>query len=290
MKFPLFLESEITNNNYNDAKIVILPIPFENSTSYIAGAKEGPKYLLEASSQLEAYDDETNFLITDIPISTLAPIDFLDQNIPQELQKIYHKTLILLNDQKWPVFLGGEHTVTVPIIKAFKEYHKNDSFGVIHLDAHFDLRMSYENNINSHACILRRIIEMKIPTLSLGVRAFSQEEKKFANDNQIMYLTDYDLYTKEKNISNYLKKLPDKIYLTIDTDFFDVGIFPGVGTPVPGGPGWWDSLQIIKQIFKQKKIIGFDIVELCPKIENIITPFNSALLLQKCISYQFGNI
>lgn len=264
----MFLASEISENSYNSSKTVILPIPYEKTTSYIKGTEKGPQAIIEASSELEAYDSELETEILKTGIYT-AP----------EPDDIYKSAKKYLYDKKFLVSLGGEHTISAPLFKAAQE---NKELGLIHLDAHFDLRDTYQGTKNSHATVLRRIREHTDKTLSLGIRSFSKEEADHAKKHKIDYVTD-------KNISKFsLEKLPKDIYLTIDLDFFSPAEIPGVGTPVPGGPSWWEGMQIIRKIFQQKNILAMDVVELCPAVESIRSPFAAAMLVYKCIGYKFS--
>ncbi|MFA5879489.1 MAG: agmatinase, partial [Candidatus Margulisiibacteriota bacterium] len=231
-----FLGSEFTKSDYNSSKIVFIPAPYEYTTSYYKGTKLGPKKILEASQQLEIFDSELNLSLQD-NIFTLKELEFKYRSQEEDLNLIQKAVLKELENQKWPIILGGEHTITGPIIQAFKEYYQSD-FGVVHFDAHFDLRDTYLGEKLSHATMLRRVREQTKSTLSLGVRSFSKEERDHALAENILYVTDKEL-SQSVDLGVYLKRLPEQVYLTIDLDFFDLGIFPGVGTPVPGGLGWW---------------------------------------------------
>ncbi|MFC1617433.1 agmatinase [Candidatus Margulisiibacteriota bacterium] len=281
-----FLGSEI-NPNYSSSQAVILPIPYERTTSYFKGTENGPQEILKASSQLELYDSELKTEIAEIGIYTLPELEFKYTDYREDLNIVYEKAGKELKNNKWILSLGGEHTVTVPLYKAVKE-NSNDDIGFVHLDAHFDLRASYEGSKYSHACVLKRVRELTSHTLSIGIRAFSKEEADFAKVNKIMHVTDKDIYYSNYDLPKLLNNLPEKIYLTIDLDFFSPAVIPGLGTPVPGGPDWWTGLSIIRQIFNSKDVVAADIVELCPNVEGFQSPFTAAMLAYKCLGYKFS--
>lgn len=282
---PSFLSSEISNLDYAIAKTVILPCPYEYTTSYHTGTQYGPSAILEASDQLELYDAELKCELASVGIYTLPAIQFNDtQNTNKNLDCIYNEILKHLKNNKWIITLGGEHAISPAIVQAVYENMGAD-FGIVHLDAHFDLRSTYEGEDNSHACALYHMRKWSTQTLSLGVRAFSKEEADYALHHNIAYITDHALDSDW--IDSSLANLPQKIYLTIDLDFFSPAEFPGVGTPVPGGPNWHEGLKIIRNIFRTKEVIAMDIVELCPEVENKRSPFAAALLAYKCIGYRF---
>jgi agmatinase len=280
-----FLESELSSD-YNSAKCVIFPIPYEKTTSYHKGTKHGPKALLTASNQLEIFDTELNQEISNVGIFTAPEWNHIYKEDVKNFLQITKRVKGYIVDEKWPLCLGGEHSITPSIIEAFAE-EKKATFGIVHLDAHFDLRESYEGSKNSHACALKRSRDFISETLSVGIRAFSKEEFDFAQNNNISFITDKMLYENNFDLNKALAKLPANIYLSIDLDFFSPAEIPGVGTPVPGGPLWWDGLKIIKTIFQNKNVIGMDIVELCPEVESFRSPFLAAMLAYKCIGYKF---
>lgn len=281
-----FLGSEIKKVEYQSAKVVVIPVPYECTTSYFKGTKLGPRKILAASHQLENFDTELNLKLP-LTIFTLKELKFKYKNPEKDLLLIKSVVLAELENQKWPITLGGEHTITGPIIAAFKEYYQENEFGMIHFDAHFDLRDVYSDTKNSHATMLRRVRDQIKKTLSVGIRSFSEAEKQHAIEEKVLHILDKDL-TLGIDFESYLDQLPQNIYLTLDLDFFSLAIFPGVGTPVPGGLDWWASLILIRKIFEAKNVIGLDVVELCPKVESKISSFNAAYLVAKCIMYKFA--
>lgn len=283
--YPTFLDLKASPHTYKEAKTVILPIPYECTTSYIVGTKYGPESIIDASPQLEYYDSELKKEVIHAGIYTQNHLSFNYQDPVEDLLKIENEAIKHLDANKWLLSLGGEHTVSVPLFKAHYDYY-NKNIGLVHLDAHFDLRQEYEGTIYSHACILRRIRELCTDTLSLGIRAYSQEEAEHAQAAKLNFYRDIDIYKQNFDLVTALKKLPEKIYLTIDLDFFSPGVFPSLGTPVPGGPSWWEGLEIIRTIFAEKTVVGADIVELCPIQNQVHAEFSAAWLALKCIAYK----
>lgn len=284
-----FLHLSGPSHTRENAKTIILPAGYEHTTSYLRGTEHGPEAILAASEQLEYWDSELQTEPCKCGIFTLPELNFKYKNAGTDLEKLYEAAYTELATDKFLITLGGEHTVTVPVIRALHDHLNGQPFGIVHLDAHFDLRDEYENSKYSHACILRRCREFTPHTLSLGVRAFSKEEAQHAKANQVMHVTDYRLENKEYDLQSSLAQLPETVYLTIDLDFFSPADMPGVGTPVPGGPGWWEGLKLIREVFETKNVIASDVVELCPEHGAIRSDFMAAMLVYKCIGYKFNS-
>jgi agmatinase len=283
---PSFLHLSGEGHTYAQAQTVILPISYERTTSYRKGTAQGPEALLRASEQLEFYEYETRTMPCETGIFTHPILGFADSEpIESCLDRIYRAAMPLYASGKFVVGIGGEHAVTIPLVKAFSEA-LSEPFGIVGVDAHFDLRDSYEGTPLSHACIMRRCREMTRHTLSLGIRAFSAEEAAFSSQDHVAFVTDRELWERDYQVADMLKKLPDKVYLTIDIDFFSPAEFPGTGTPVPGGPSWWEGLSVIQQVFQAKHVIAMDIMELMPQPQDSRSDFAAAHLLYKCLAYR----
>lgn len=271
-KYPHFLEDEIGETEPENALFHVIPVPYEKTVSYGGGTKNGPLKILEASSQLEVYDGKSN--PSKKGIYTHAPL-FADnpENLLELMDQAVSKTLRL---SKIPVILGGEHTVSVG---AFNSYIKNGKKpGIVQIDAHADLRDTYEGSRFSHACVMKRALDFGLDIFQLGIRSLSPYEVDLRKEKNIRYIDAKDLHRKipEKILPD---DFPEEIYLTIDVDGLDPSIMPSTGTPEPGGLMWYDTLEIIEKISRQRKITGFDIVELAP-IENIHHPeFTCARLI-----------
>lgn len=266
------------------AGFIILPVPFELSTSYIKGTSKGPKAIIDASAYIELYDEELDIepyqfgIYTAKPLSAAKDTKGWFKTIDSSIRKI-------LNKNKLPVILGGEHTISLGVVKAFQKYGI-ENFSVLQLDAHADLRDSYAGNRLSHACVGRRIAEI-CPLTQVGIRSLSRKETEFKKNSTVKMF--YASAKISKNIlNNILSSLTKNVYITIDLDVFDPAFVPAVGTPEPGGLGWYEILKILHLVAARKKIIGFDVVELCPLKGNILSDFLVAKLVYKLIGYISG--
>lgn len=256
----IFLGSEITQPEPTQAKFHILPIPYEESVSYGGGTKLGPASILEASEQLETWDGYTN--PSQFGIYTCDAID-CEGNAEDIINRIAYATKTILQQGGMPVGIGGEHTITWGIIKGYLDAGETD-FGVVQIDAHADLRHAYENNIYSHASVMKRVVEKNIPLFQLGVRAYCEEEIEARKQFGVNYIDAVDLVPNNVSQIELPKDFPSKVFFTLDIDGMDPSIFPSTGTPVPGGLGWYQTLSLFECVANQRKIIGFDINEFAP--------------------------
>jgi len=273
----------LRNQNSKKAKVWILPVPLEATVFNLGGTKGGPKAIIDASRNVELFDEDLKKDISKIGIFTL-PFLSLTKNSPKEavlqIQKGVEK---ILKNKKFPVILGGEHTLTLGAVLAFKKFFKNN-FSILQFDAHSDLRDEFEGTKYHHATFARRIVEdLKIKICQVGIRAISEEEFDFINKTKkvkVFYKRNYD----QKEILNFLTR---KVYLTIDLDVLDPSIMPAVGTPEPEGIFFENLLEIIKKIAKEKEILGFDVVELSP-IPGFFSPnYLAAKLIYKILGIIF---
>lgn len=263
------------------AKIVILPVPFDLTSTYKTGSKKGPEALIEASRNMELYDIETKFevykkgIYTSPTIKAETSVEMLDQT--------YQKTHELLKREKFVVMIGGEHSISYASIKAHAEHYGN--LTVLQLDAHADLQPSYENNPWSHASVMARVKEIPEVSdiVSVGIRSMSSEEVPFLNHSK----TFFSHLLNGEWIEKVLEHLQGPIYITFDLDVFDCGIMPSTGTPEPGGLDWNQALHILKRVIQDKHMVGFDVVELCPNSHNVAPDYLAAKLIYKILSYKF---
>ncbi len=278
-----FLGIESKYSTYVDSRSLILPLPYEQTTSYGSGTKNGPQAILDASAYVELYDEELDGEVYRTGIHTAPGLDF-SGNVEQDFDHITETVQRYLADNKFIVILGGEHSISFPIFRAFNEQFENLS--ILQLDAHSDLRESYEDSIYSHAAVMRRIFELNRNILQLGIRSQCVEEAQFIREQKIN-----THFAHELNQTGFQKKLieplSENIYLTIDVDFFDPSVMPSTGTPEPGGFLWYETLAFLKKVFKQRNVVGFDVVELSP-IQNLVHPdFFAAKLIYKLLGYKF---
>lgn len=261
---------------YDRAKIVVVPVPYEKTTSYGKGTVNGPAGICEASAQVELYDEELGFEPYNIGIATIEQVKTLD--------KLEKRAGDILKDKKIPFSLGGEHTISAAPIRACKKLYKNLS--VIHFDAHADLRDEFEGTPLNHACVMRRVHEAGVGIVQVGIRNHSLEEADFmkkAKLNRPFYA--HEIYNSDYWMEEALKLLTDDVYLSFDVDAFDPSIMPSTGTPEPGGMNWYQVVNFFKMLAKEKNIVGADFVELAPRKGDNGPDFTIAKLIYKLIGY-----
>lgn len=276
-----FLGKENTCNDIESARVVIVPIPFENSTSYIQGTAKGPEAILIASPYLELYDEELNTEAYHAGIYAIEPLS-VSSNADKMMQVIESSVQRLQKMGKFVIALGGEHTISYGIVRAIQK-SKSD-FSVLQFDAHSDLRNTYESSRLSHACVMRRIWEINKQIVQVGIRAQSMEERQFKLKHSIP-----TYYAQDVGSGNFPEKiitdLADDVYITFDVDFFDPSVIPSTGTPEPGGFFWNETLALLRQIFQRKNVLGLDVVELSPISDLHHPDFTIAKLVYKLIGY-----
>ncbi len=274
-----FLEIEPEFSAYEGSKIVIVPVPFEKTVSYGKGTKNGPKAILEASQIVEDYDIELDCEpYKKTGICTLPPVTFSKEPHGD----IYNTAKKLFADQKFPIFLGGEHSISYGPVKAAKErFH---DLSVLQFDAHADLRDSYHGSKHSHASIMRRVREM-CPAVQVGIRSQDREERDYLAGNGMTGEVFYAHEMDHSKISSIVNMLSNNVYLTFDVDGLDPSIVPATGTPEPGGLSWELTLAIIKKVSEERRIIGADFVELSPKPGFEYADYTIAKLIYKTIGY-----
>ena len=281
----LGLPNEIKSKN----KVLVIPFGLENTVSYEGGTKIGPKKIIKASHQVELFDDELKKEpYKKFNLKTLKE-EKVKKNLGQALEQLTRIINKTLNLNYFPLVLGGEHSITPAIIKSFKKNYSK--LTILQIDAHADLRNQYLGNKNSHACAMRRCLDFKnVNIIGIGIRNICKEEFHFAkrNKNRIKIFWSKDL--SKKNIAKIKNLIKNKnVYLTFDVDGFDSSLMPATGTPEPGGLFWYDTLDILKTIFKNSNVIGADINELAPRQNLHACDFLTAKLVYKILSYKFAS-
>lgn len=267
-------------SNYKDSKIVILPVPFDKTSSWLKGSAKGPKAIINASQNMELYDIETNSEVYKKGLHTLKAVTAGTSK--KMIADVYRQAKKLINDDKFVVTLGGEHTVSLGAIMAHAELFGN--FSILHLDAHSDRRDTYEGNRYSHACVMARAEEFTKEIISVGIRSMDSSELKNIDRRRIFYAS--DICQKQDWISKAVGMLSKNVYITIDIDVLDPSIMPSTGTPEPGGLGWYEILALLKNVSSKKRIVGFDVVEFLPS-ENKAPDFIAAKIIYKLLSFIF---
>ncbi len=271
-------------SQYKTAKIAVLPIEFDKSVSWISGAAKGPRAIIEASQQVELYDIKTDAEVYKHGIFTSKPIK--SNSSVQMISRAYQATAKLLQDKKFVVSLGGDHSVTLGPLQAHCDCYGDIS--VLHLDAHADRRDSYDGNKFSHAAIMARASEIAKQVISVGIRSMDISEK-FALQSGEIFLAEDICDGGDGWIDQVIKKLKGKVYLSIDVDVFDSGIMPATGTPEPGGLSFYQVINLIKKLCDKKELVGMDVVELAPIKNNHAPDFLVAKLIYRILSYKFCN-
>ena len=280
-----FLGIDERFSRFETSKVIILPVPYEHTTSFLKGTRYAPSEILKASHELETYDEELEFeLCKEVGIATAKPIDFSNKFDLDAINLIYETTAELIKKEKFIVAIGGEHTISIGIIKAFSEKYPNLS--ILQFDAHSDLRQIYDGNRYSHACVMARVFEINKNIVQIGIRAQCKEEAEFIKQNKIK--TFYAHRMKNNNwYDDVIGSLSDDVYITFDLDYFDPSVMPAVGNPVPGGIGWDETLGFLKKLCFDKNIVGFDVVELRPVAGFEHATFTTAFLINKILNLIF---
>jgi len=265
-------------NEEKGAKYVVLSAPYDATVSYLPGTRRGPAAIIEASHQVETYDIELGKDFEDAGIFTEDELECDRGNAERNCEFVKEAVEAVLQEGKIPVLLGGEHSVSVGAFDAIAEGKDAARTSVLHIDAHADMREEYEGTKFNHACAMKRCRE-KLHAVSVGVRSYSKEEAEEIKKKKL------DVYGVEFDVDEVVKKLKENVYITIDLDGFDPSEVPGVGTPEPGGLHWKQVLALLRKVCEKKKVIGFDVVELCPMPPSVVSDFLAARLVYKLICY-----
>jgi len=266
---------------FETSHFLILPVPYEETVTYLRGTHKGPQAIIEASQYLELYDEELEREPWRAGIHTLPEVE--SEKEPQRMMgKLAERVAELVSPKRTLVTLGGEHSITVGVIRGLKEHYPKLS--ILFLDAHADLRDEYEGRKLSHACVSRRVYEMA-PLVEVGVRSLSLEEAEFIRREKFPLYYASEMTAGKTPWQEVVERLSDNVYVSIDLDVLDPSLMPSVGSPEPGGLDWYETLELLRLLAEKSRVIGFDVVELCP-IEGLIAPnFMAAKLVYKFIGY-----
>jgi agmatinase len=270
---------------YASSRFVIQPVPYEHTSSYLAGSAKGPAAMIEASHFVEFYDEELDMeTYKSAGIATLEPIDFKDHVDAKAVDLIEKKTAALINDGKFVVSLGAEHTVTLGFVKAHAA--KYPRLSVLQIDAHSDLRQSYHDNPYSHASVMARVHDLNIPLTQIGIRAQCIEEAMLIKSSaNIHTFYAHQIRSDAGWMDKALRTLNNDVYLTIDADGFDPSVMPAVGTAEPRGLYWEETLAFLKMVIENRNVIGFDVVEIAPVEGNTLSEYTCAKLIYRLLGY-----
>jgi agmatinase len=280
------------DSRYDDARAVILLLPFERTTSYGKGTVDGPAAIVRASQAMEVYDEELRSEPYRMGIATLPPFVPEAHDMEAALGEIRAEARRHLERGKLLVSLGGEHSLTSALVFAARDAcgsggGPDSELGVVQFDAHADLREEFEGTRWSHASVMRRIVEEGVPTLAVGLRSLSAPEARFLDQHELptLWADELDEPDLPERFERALDALPERIYLTFDVDYFDPSLVPGTGTPEPGGGQWYPTLRLLRTLFERKTVVAMDLVELAPIGGQPAADFLAAKLVYKCLSY-----
>jgi len=268
-----------------DAAALILPLPFDRTTSYVTGTKFGPSAILSASAQVELWDEELGIDIHRQGLCTLPELDLSAFELDDAIAEIRRVASVLQATDKFIVTLGGEHSITPPLVDVAASRHRD--LTVLQIDAHADLRPAYLGQRNSHACAMRRSLEYA-PLVQVGIRNISVEEADVLPTLNTQIFYDWNMRADPSWMDRVVDALSDHVYLTIDLDGLEPGMMPAVGTPEPGGLSWRELTALLRKTFERRKVVACDVVELCP-IPGMASPnFIAAKLVYKILTYKLG--
>lgn len=284
MEKLLYGDFEEQYTRYDTAEIAILPVPYDGTSTWIKGADKGPRAILEASPNMEFYDIETDSEVYKCGIATLDPVT--EDTSPEAMaDEVEHRMDKILQDKKFPVLLGGEHSVSIGAFRAIAKHY--DTFSILQLDAHSDMRDEYEGSPYNHACVMARAREITDSIAQVGIRSTAIEEKHNIDPGRIFYAHEI----KETGTSTWMyevsQKLHDHVYVTIDLDVLDPAYMPSTGTPEPDGLSYREVLTLLKLINARHNIIGLDVVELCPNQIDKAPDFLASKLIYQILSIRF---
>lgn len=271
----------VENAKYESSEVVLIPVPYDGTSTYGKGADKGPDAILDAAENMELYDIETNSEVY-LQGVYLAPSITIDSSPDTMVKAVESAVDQHLDAEKFVTILGGEHSVSIGSIRSFNK--KFEDLTVLQLDAHSDLRPSYEGSKYNHACALHEA-SYTTNLVQVGIRSMDTVELEYLREENLF--TSYDIHSNEYWQEDVINCLGQNVYITIDLDAFDPSIMPSTGTPEPGGLYWNETLNLLKKVFLNSNVVGFDIVELAPKEDFSAPDFMAAKLYYKLLSYKF---
>ena len=262
------------------AQVVILPVPYDGTVEWQCGVRNGPQAILEASRYLELYDIELGRETYDIGIHTMPLLEPVLSGPEHMIQRVYKLVRGMLD--RIVIMLGGEHSLTLGMVKAYREKFKD--LCVLHFDAHADLRDCYLGAKFGQATVMRRVYEL-CPLISVGIRSMCQEERQFIDKSNIIPVYSHELISGKVTDEQIVERLTSQVYITVDLDVLDPSIMPAVSTPEPGGISWYYLLSLLRKVNQSRQVVGFDVVELCPDKGSLASAYIAAKLVYKMIGY-----
>jgi len=268
-------------SKYEQSKIVLMPVPYDGTSTWIKGADKGPQAIIDASDSIELYDIETELEVYTLGIHTAPAVTGMET--PEMMvESVYQQAKKYLDDDKYLVTMGGEHSVSCGVIKAISE--KFEDLTILQIDAHADLRDEYHGSEYNHACVMRRAQDYG-QVVQVGIRSMCIEEKPNMVKENMFFA--HEIRKNQNWIREVVSRLTKNVYLTIDLDGFDPSIIPSTGTPEPGGLSWWQVADLVKIVNQRCTIVGFDVVELCPNPNEKSSDLAAAKLIYQILSQHF---
>jgi N1-aminopropylagmatine ureohydrolase len=267
----------------DQSKIVLIPVPYDGTSTWQKGADNGPDAFLEASENMELYDIETD---SEVYQQGIFLADAVTENTSPEtmVEAVHQTTKKYIKKNKFVTLFGGEHSISIGSIRAFNEMFED--LTVLHIDAHADLRESYEGSKCNHACAVYEASQTT-NLIQVGIRSMDAIEKTVMDEEKTYFA--HEMAEDDNWMDSAIDQMTDNVFITLDLDALDPSIMPSTGTPEPGGLLWYETLEFLKQVFEEKNVVGFDIVELCPNKNNKASDFLAAKLYYKMLSYKFQN-
>ncbi len=272
--------------SYEESAAVILPCPFEKTVSYMPGTRFGPREILLASAQVELWDEEMGADVHPKGIYTLPEMDLTHHTMPEAVAAIRDAAGAVMDDGKFLVTLGGEHSITPPLVAAAAARHPN--LTVLQIDAHADLRDGYQGEPNSHAAAMRRSLDHAPRLVSVGIRNISQEEVEALPGLNATIFYDWNMRDDPHWMDRVLEAVTGPVYLTIDLDGLEPGLIPATGTPEAGGLSWRETTRLVRRVFEERQVVAADVVELCPIPGHWSSNFVAARLVYKLLTYHLA--
>ncbi|TWT44319.1 N(1)-aminopropylagmatine ureohydrolase [Phycisphaerae bacterium RAS1] len=274
-----FLGLPHDESDYASARFAVLPIPYDATTSYGVGTRDGPRAIITASQQVELYDEGLGCEPKLGGVATLDPVAPDARGPEQTLAGIFKAAKKVVADGKFLLSLGGEHSISSALVKAVKT--RNKDLSVLQIDAHADLRDEYQGSPFSHASVMRRIHDLGVDAVAVGIRNYSAAEARFIRENEKLVLSPRDVRDMKNWIDVVINALSPTVYVTIDIDGFDPAYAPGTGTPEPGGLDWFQVTDLLARVSRKKNIVAADIVEVRPIPPSTVTEFLAARLAHR---------
>ncbi|MHC1742640.1 MAG: agmatinase [Syntrophobacteraceae bacterium] len=271
-------------STFDAARAVIVPAPYDGTTTFRAGTREGPRAILAASRELEPFDEEIEAEPYEAGIASLEELPVTVASPRQMVSRVRTAGDFVLKTGKMPVLLGGEHLLSLGMIQAVVD--RFPGVTVLHLDAHADLKEEYQESAYSNACIMRHVHGLA-PLVQVGIRSLTREEHDYIRQTGIPCFWAHTLHKDPSWVERVVSNLGEDVYISIDLDGLDPSIMPAVGTPEPGGLGWYDVLRLLRRVAQTRRVVGFDVMELLPIAHQVAPDFLAARLVYKLIGYIF---